>query len=65
MHARVRQTKCNELQLTLDPEAALALAASVRFAGRFHETVRRLSEQIAQPIENAVHSRTSKQPGAP
>jgi hypothetical protein len=54
MQAQITDTRSQGIQLTLDSDAAIAVAASLRFAGKFHDTVRVLSDQIAQLIENAV-----------
>jgi hypothetical protein len=54
MRVRVRSSGRDAIQLTVDLEAACAIAASIRFASRFHETFKRLSERIAKPIELAA-----------
>ena len=53
MRAHLKQAGPSSLQLTLDREAAMTIAAALRFAGRFHETVRRLEDRIADPIESS------------
>ena len=56
MRVRVTSSGRDAIQLTVDIEAAFAIAASVRFAGRFHETFKRLSERIAKPMELAARN---------
>jgi hypothetical protein len=50
MRVRVTSSNRDTIQLTVDLEAACAIAASVHFASRFHETFKRLSERIAKPM---------------
>jgi hypothetical protein len=56
MRVRVTSSGRDTIQLTVDLEAACAIAASVRFASRFHETFQRLSERIAKPMELAARN---------
>ena len=53
MQANLKQEGSSSLQLTLDREAAMTIVAALRFAGRFHETVRKLEDRIADPIASA------------
>jgi hypothetical protein len=56
MPVRVTSSGRDTIQLTVGLEAACAIAASVRFASRFHETFKRLSERIAKPMELAARN---------
>ena len=56
MQARVTSSGRDIIQLTMDAEAACAIAASIRFASRFHETFQRLLERIVEPMELAARN---------
>jgi hypothetical protein len=64
MQAHLQQAGSSSLQLTLDRAAAMTIVAALRFAGRFHETVRKLADRIADPIESALAARRKKAVGS-
>ncbi len=64
MQAHLKHAGPSSLQLTLDREAAMTIVAALRFAGRFHETVRKLEDRIADPIEGALAADRKKTVGS-
>lgn len=63
MRARIRTNKDGSVAMQLDPEAARATFASVRFASRFHDEIAALSriteQELAKQTE-ATRRRRSK-----
>lgn len=54
MHASVRTRRDGFVSLSLDPEAAQAVFASVLFASRFHEAIAPLAPVALKGLEEKI-----------